>query len=116
MIDDEYFGNGVGLDRDTIWISMLHKHHYDPNIRRMVVTLRDIYIRGHKVTRMIPPFLRKKLNVGKNPRDFTDKDPPTFVIVGVTDRALIARGNQSGGLAIWSRMETDIRPVAYKEK
>ena len=115
MIDDEYFGNGVGLNQDTIWISMLHKHHFDPQIRRMVVTLRDIYIRGLKNTSRIPALLRKKLNVGKDPQDFTDKRPPTFVIVGATEKALIARGNQSGGLAIWARMEKDIRPVAYKK-
>lgn len=116
MIDDEYFGNGVGLNKDVIWISMLHRHHFDPQIRRMVVTLRDIYIRGHKVTRRIPSFIRKGLNLGKNPEDFVEKPPPTFVIVGASEKALVARGNQSGGLAIWSRMSDDIRNVAYKNK
>jgi len=116
MIDDEYFGNGVGLNQDTIWISMLHKHHFDTKIRRMVVTLRDIYLGGHKATKRIPAFIRKGLNVGKNPQDFTDRRPPTFVIVAATEKALIARGNQSGGLAIWARMGNDIRPVAYKKE
>jgi len=33
-------------------------------------------------------------------------------MIGVSDKALIARGG-SGGIAIWTRLEKDIRPSAY---
>lgn len=114
MIGETYFGNGVGLNDHTIWLSLLHKHYFNPQIRQMVMTLQDIYLRGHKATNNIPAFLRNKANVGKRPEDFYGK-PPCFVIIGASDKALIARGNQSGGFAIWSRMAHDIQPIAYKD-
>jgi hypothetical protein len=114
MIDDEHFGNGVGLNQDVIWLSLLHKHYYNTRIRHMVVTIQDVFLGGKRVTNSLPQSLLDSLNVGKAPEDF-DK-PPTFVIIGASDKALIARGNQSGGLAIWSRLENDIRKVAYKQQ
>jgi len=113
MIDDIHFGNGIGLNEHTIWLSLLHKHYFNMRIRHMVVTIQDVYIGGSRVT--LPEFLRNAMNVGKTPEDFGDQPAPTFVIIGATDKALIARGNQSGGLAIWSRLPNDVRRVAYKD-
>lgn len=74
-----------------------------------LVLVGDIFLFGIKSTGMIPTFLRDRLNLGKAPADFGKEDsPPTFVIVGASEKALIARGNQSGGLAIWSRLQHDI--------
>ena len=114
MIDDTHFGNGIGSDAQHIWISMLQKHHYEPVHRRMVVTLKDIYFRGKKVTDKVPGWMKRKLHVGMQPDEFTEAPPPTFVIIAASDKALVARGNQSGGLAIWARLQDDIRPVAYQ--
>lgn len=114
MISDKNFGNGIGLHEDVIWLSLLHKHHYNAKLRRMVVTMGDIYIGGNKVTEILPRCMRDAINVGKQPEDYDEKPPPTFVIIGASDKALVARGNQSGGLAIWRRLPEDIRTVAYK--
>jgi hypothetical protein len=115
MIDDLNFGNGIGPNEQSIWLSFLHKHMFEPKIRHMIVLVEDIFLFGIKATHMIPTFLCDWLNLGKTPEDFGKEDrPPTFVIVGASKKALIARGNRSGGLAIWSRMQNDIRPVAYK--
>lgn len=37
---------------------------------------------------------------------------PAFTIIGSSEKSLIARGG-SGGIAIWTRLEKDIRPAAY---
>ena len=37
---------------------------------------------------------------------------PAFTMIGASDKSMIARGG-SGGIAIWTRLEKDIRPAAY---
>jgi hypothetical protein len=37
---------------------------------------------------------------------------PAFTIIGASEKSLIARGG-SGGIAIWTRLDKDIRPAAY---
>ena len=120
MIDDQHFGNGVGQTKKQngpqIWISLLHKHTYNPTTRQLVVTLQDVFWRGRKVTDKVPAWVRRKLGVGKRyPEDFPTDAPPTFTLVGASDTCLVARGNQSGGLAIWTRLPFDIRPLAYQQ-
>jgi hypothetical protein len=111
VIDKDNFGNGVGRNEQTIWISLLHKHYYNSKQRRLVVMPQDVYLFGNRMTQFLPGFK------GKSPDDYTNEDetPPTFVLIGCTEHALIARGNQSGGMAIWTRLPKDIRPVAYKD-
>lgn len=114
MIDEQNFGNGIGLNENSIWLSLLDKHYYDVNHRRLVVTVGDVYLFGRRVNNFLPPFLRQ--NLGKEPDDFKDSPPPTFVLAGCSKHSLIARGNQSGGLALWTRLPRDIREVAYKHE
>ncbi|KAL3906643.1 MAG: hypothetical protein SGILL_009188 [Bacillariaceae sp.] len=109
MIDDEHFGNGVGLSENSIWISLLHKHFYNAKQRRLVVIPQDIFLFGYRITQFIPGF------VSKDPEDYVGVSPPTFVLVGCTEHALIARGNQSGGLAVWTRLPQDVRHAAYRD-
>lgn len=55
------------------------------------------------------------MDLGKSPVDFTGgalSRMPAFTMIGASDRSLIARGG-SGGIAIWTRLEKDIRPAAY---
>ncbi|CAB9529111.1 expressed unknown protein [Seminavis robusta] len=124
MIDDEHFGNGVGLNDHTIWLSLLHKHDFNHRIRHMVVQVQHVFLGGRKLE--LPAFFSKASKLlrerrQRQPNETTtqtqkndNKPPPTFVILGASEHALIARGNQSGGLAIWKRMPHDIRPIAYK--
>lgn len=121
MIDDEHFGNGFGWNADHVWVSVLQKHYFSPKIRQMVVCVQDIYFGGQPSTETCEyPFLDKiksAINLGKSPQDFAveGKKPPAFCILAATPHALVARGNQSGALAIWKRLPKDIRPVAYKD-
>ena len=47
----------------------------------------------------------------KQPSDFKTR-PPTFTFIGASSKSLIARGG-TGGIAIWTRLNKDIRPAAY---
>jgi hypothetical protein len=116
MIQGEYFGNGFGLSEDLIVVSCLQKHYWNPRIRQMVVTVQDMYIGGYKATKFVPDFIKKALYLGKTPDDFkaTNTKAPAFCIVAATEHALVARGNQSGALAIWKRFPKDVRPAAYR--
>ena len=38
--------------------------------------------------------------------------PPAFTFIAASDTSLVARGG-SGGIAIWTRLDKDIRPAAY---
>lgn len=117
MITGDYFGNGFGLGPDNIWVSVLQKNSFNPKIRQLVVTVLDIYLGGNKATKFIPDVCKEAINLGKSPDDFREagKKPPAFCIVAASEHTLIARGNQSGALAIWKRLPKDIQPVAYKD-
>lgn len=114
MIDETNFGNGVGLNEDGIFLSLLGPHIFTPRKRQMVITIDDIFLFGSESTSAIPIFIKNGMGVGKRPEDF-ERRPPAFTIIGASDKALIARGG-SGGIAIWTRLEKDIRPAAYGTK
>ena len=112
MIDEENFGNGVGLfSSDNIVLSLLGPHISNIKQRRMFITIDDMYVMGgNRVTSNLPDFIRDGMGIGKQPKDF--RKPPAFTFIGASDKSLIARGG-TGGIAIWTRLQDDIRPNAY---
>jgi len=137
MIHETRFGNGIGLDANRIGLAFLHHAHFHAPHRRMTVTHPDLYWRGRRVE--FPEFLRPAVLKVVESEDNTNsetptttktavkskptkvktsessKPVPTFVLVGASEKTLIARGNQSGGLALWVRLPQDMRVVAYQE-
>jgi hypothetical protein len=114
VIDATFFGNGVGLNENAIFLSLLGPHYFNEKIRQMVITIDDMYLAGgNKVTQYVPAFIASGMGLGKKPDEFEKQRPPAFTIIGASDSSLIARGG-SGGIAIWTRLEHDIRPAAYK--
>jgi hypothetical protein len=127
MIDGTHFGNGIGLDANRIGLAFLHHAHFHAPHRRMTVTHPDLYFRGRRVE--FPDFLRPAVlkvvesednNTQEAPKakpapTVSSKPVPTFVLVGASEKTLIARGNQSGGLALWVRLPQDMRVIAYQE-
>lgn len=122
MIDEQNFGNGIGWNADNIILSLLGPHYFNAKIRQMVITIDDMYIAGgNAVTAWLPEFVRNGLGLGKTPDDFVataaagnkkKQRPPAFTMICASEHALVARGG-SGGIAIWKRLDKDIRPAAY---
>lgn len=117
MIDDRCFGNGVGFNEDRIILSLLGPHYFNAKRRQMGIGIEDIYLFSSEVTSVTPGFLTDGMGLGKTPEDYKESKTrqPTFTIIGASDKSLIARGG-TGGIAIWTRLENDIRPAAYGEK
>jgi hypothetical protein len=111
MIDEINFGNGVGFNENIILLSLLGPHGFKAKTRQMVITIRDLYLCSKPVTESVPGFIKNGMGLGRKPEDW-DSRPPTFTMIGASDKALIARGG-TGGIAIWTRLEKDIRPAAY---
>lgn len=113
VIDQENFGNGVGINENFILLSLLGPHYFNERIRQMVISINDMFLCGSNVSKFVPNFVKKAIGLGKRPEDFEkNKRPPAFTMIGASDRALIARGG-SGGIAIWTRLPEDIRSAAY---
>ena len=114
MIDDKCFGNGIGLNENTIILSLLGPHYFNAKRRQMGIGIEEVFLFSKKVTPLVPRFMADGMNLGKTPDDLKDTKSrmPTFTIIGASDRSLIARGG-TGGIAIWTKLENDIRPAAY---
>ena len=78
----------------------------------MGIGLENMYLFSNKVNP--PTFIADSMGLGKTQEDYkTSKSRmPTFTMIGASDKSLIARGG-TGGIAIWTRLEKDIRPAAY---
>jgi len=115
MIDENNFGNGVGLNQDTIILSLLGPHYFNTKRRVMGIGIEDMFLFSNKVTQFVPTFISDGMGLKKKPSDFSGKKGsrmPAFTIIGSSEKSLIARGG-SGGIAIWTRLDKDIRPAAY---
>jgi hypothetical protein len=111
LIDDANFGNGVGWNADSIILSLLGPHIFNPQRRQMVITIDDLYLGGSNVSNYVPGFIKDGMGLGKRPEDFTGR-PPAFTFIGASGKSLIARGG-TGGIAIWTRLDKDLRMTAY---
>lgn len=114
MLDQTNFGNGVGLNEDTILLSLLGPHELITKRRQMVINIDDVFLGGGKVTKYMPGFLRNGMGLGKRPSDYKKAGgrPPAFTFIAASEKSLVARDG-SGGIAIWTRLDKDIRPAAY---
>jgi hypothetical protein len=114
MIDDKCFGNGVGVNGDTIILSLLGPHYFNAKCRQMGIGIENIFLFSNEVTQYVPRFMGEGMGLGKGPDDFAGGKSriPAFTMIGASDRSLIARGG-TGGIAVWTRLEKDIRLAAY---
>ena len=78
----------------------------------MGIGIEEMYLFANKVNP--PNFIASGMGLGKTPQDYKESNGrmPTFTIIGASDKSLIARGG-TGGIAIWTKLEKDIRPAAY---
>lgn len=114
MLDEKNFGNGIGFNEKNVILSLLGPHELITKRRQMVINIDDIFLFANKVTDCTPQFLKKGMGLGKRPIDYKNegKRPPAFTFIAASEKSLIARGG-SGGIAIWTRLDDDIREKAY---
>jgi len=114
MIDEDNFGNGFGINQDFILLSLLGKHEFMTQRRQMPLNVDDMYVGASKITTWVPKFMANGMGLGKRASDWKaeGKRAPAFTFIGASDSSLLARGG-SGGIAIWTRLDKDIRPAAY---
>ena len=115
MLDRDNFGNGVGINENLILLSLLGPHELVTKRRMMMINIDDVFLASNKVTDSVPGFIGERMGLGKRPIDFKNAKgrPPAFVFIAASETSLVARGG-TGGIAIWTRLENDIRPAAYK--
>lgn len=113
-LDDENFGNGVGVNQDFILLSLLGPHEYNTKRRQMVINIDDMFIFGNQITDIVPKFIQNGIGLGMRPSDYKVKGsrPPAFTFIASSEHSLVARGG-SGGIAIWTRLNKSIRSSAY---
>lgn len=114
-IDESSFGNGVGLNENMIILSLLGPHFFETKRRQMKICIDDIFLCANNVSNMMPDFITKNINLKKRPEDFSGKKGdriPAFTFIASSDVSLVARGG-TGGIAIWTRLDKDIKTAAY---
>ena len=114
MIDEENFGNGVGLNNEFIMLSLLGPHVFNASIRQMVINVDELFLFSKNITGSLPSFVSNAIGLRKRPEDWETGRPPAFTLIGASQKSLVARGG-SGGIAIWTRLKEDIRPAAYEK-
>ena len=122
VIDETDFGNGIGVSlfggrgSDNILLALRGPHDFLTQRRQMTIGIDDMFLwRGSfRVTESLPGFIKDGMGLGKRKEDFkkTKQRPPAFTMIAASEKSLIARGG-TGGIAIWTRMDHDIRPLAY---
>lgn len=67
MIDENCFGNGVGLNQDTIILSLLGPHYFNTKKRVMGIGIEDMFLFSNKVTQFVPEFISNGMGLKKKP-------------------------------------------------
>ena len=67
MIDEKHFGNGVGLNQDTIILSLLGPHYFNTKRRVMGIGIEDMFLFSNKVTQFVPEFIANGMGLKKKP-------------------------------------------------
>ncbi len=114
MLDEKNFGNGIGINENIILLSLLGPHELITKRRMMMINIDDIFLVSKKVTDNVPGFIGDGIGLGKRSLDYkkAKSRAPAFVFIAASETSLVARGG-SGGIAIWTRLDKDIRPNAY---
>lgn len=112
MIDDEYFGKGIAANPDFSFVAMAGPCKAITSKRQLYMDYQDFYING----RVIPDwdlsyFMR---GFARNWFATEKKRPPlAFTIIAVTDKVLVVRGSKTGGMAVFRKIDKDMRETSY---
>mmetsp|Transcript_29363 Transcript_29363/g.34049 ORF Transcript_29363/g.34049 Transcript_29363/m.34049 type:complete len:282 (-) Transcript_29363:9-854(-) len=124
-IDENNFGNGIGINEKIILLSLLGPHFFNTKRRQMMICIDDFFLFSKLIDNdSLPSFMKDGMGLGKRPSDYYDAKGrlkkkgsrmPAFTFIASSDDSLVARGG-SGGIAIWTRLKEDIVSAAYSRE
>jgi hypothetical protein len=111
-IEDSYFGKGIAQTRFFFCVAMGGPASFNEKTRQLCMNYENFYISGNAVPDWdLSYFMR---GYERNWVSEKRKRPKlAFTLIGCTDHALVVRGSKTGGMAIFRRLQHDMRPAAY---
>jgi len=112
MIEPHYFGKGIARDPSFCFVAMGGPASFNARTRQLLMNYVDFYISGGQVPDWdLSYFMR---GYARNWYEDRRKRPPlAFTLIGASEKSLVVRGSKTGGMAIFRRIEDDMRPAAY---
>eukprot|EP00980_Cylindrotheca_fusiformis_P031717 scaffold26851_cov186-Cylindrotheca_fusiformis.AAC.2 len=113
--DDNYFGKGIASNPDFSFVAMGGPSKVNERTRQLYMDYQDFYISGQQVygwdlSYFMRGYARNWYSIERN------RPPLAFTLIGVTDKILVVRGSKTGGMAIFRRLNADMRESAYGSK
>lgn len=111
-IEKEYFGKGIASDPNFSFVALGGPSSRNIPTRQVYMNYEEFFINGRQVPGWdLSYFMR---GYARNWVATERKRPPlAFTVVYANDNILIVRGNKTGGMAIFRRIQADMRPAAY---
>ena len=111
-VEDDYFGKGIAPNPSYSFVSLGGPSTRNVNTRQVFMEYEDFYINGRTVPGWdLSYYLR---GYQRNWVSTERKRPPlAFTVILATEKCMVVRGSKTGGMAIFRRIEEDMRPAAY---
>ena len=112
VVEKDYFGKGIASGPEFAFVSMGGPAKFNIKTRQLFMDYQDFYISGNQVPEWdLSYFMR---GYARNWYDERRKRPPlAFTLIGATDDVMIVRGSKTGGMAVFTRIDEDMREAAY---
>jgi len=109
---DNYFGKGIASSPEYSYVAMGGPSKVNSKTRQLYMDYQDFYLSGQMVpdwdlSYFMRGYARNWYAIERN------RPPLAFTIIGVTDKVLIVRGSKTGGMAIFRKINNDMREVAF---
>ncbi|CAB9500334.1 expressed unknown protein [Seminavis robusta] len=111
-VEDDYFGKGIAPNPTFCFVSIAGPSTQNYKTRQVFMEYEDYYINGRTVPGWdLSYYLR---GYQRNWVSTERKRPPlAFTVIMATENAMVVRGSKTGGIAIFRRIQDDMRPAAY---
>lgn len=111
IVDDDYFGKGIASN-GFCYVALGGSSSKNVKTRQVFMNYDDFYISGRAVPGWDLSFFTRGYE-----RNWisTERQRPklAFTIISATPSMLLVRGNKTGGMAIFRRIQNDMCPAAY---
>ncbi|KAL3945326.1 MAG: hypothetical protein SGBAC_000602 [Bacillariaceae sp.] len=110
--NDNYFGKGIASSPEFSYVALGGPSKVNERTRQLYMDYNDFYINGQQVfgwdlSYFMRGYARNWYSIERN------RPPLAFTLIGVTEKIMVVRGSKTGGMAIFRRIDGDMREVAY---